>query len=98
MKRTSYFAKPEGFVTCHVGRRDMIRLPVAQGILKHPDGAELRRLLRERPQVAEKYTREALKHAAWPILRFFPRSWLLKFLKSTELSSSRRMALKYLLS
>ena len=98
MKRTTYFAKPEGFVTCRTGRHGSIRLPVVQGILKHPDGKELRSLLTESPHVAEKYTREALKCAAWPILKTFPRTWLLKLLKTTEVRSSRKKALKYLLS
>lgn len=98
MKQTSYFVKPEGFVICTVGRRERVRLPVVQGILKHPDVAELRRLLRQGHHIAEKYTREALKCAAWPVLREFPGSWLLKVLEVTDMSPSRRKALRYLLS
>jgi len=98
MKRTTYFAKPEGFVTCPAGRHGAVRLPVVQGILKHPDGRELSVMLLESHAVAEKYTREALKCAAWPILRTFPRSWLLKLLKTTKVRPSRRKALRYLLS
>ena len=77
---------------------DGVRLPVVLGILKHPDVSELRRLLRGSSDVAEKYTREALKHAAWPILRSFPRNWLLKHLGSADVRASRRRALRYLLS
>ena len=98
MTRTLYFAEPEGFVTCRVGPRERIRLPVVQGILKHPNAAELRSLLCEVPGVAEKYTQEALKCAVWPILQEFPGSWLLKVLKATEMKPSRRKALRYLLS
>ena len=98
MKRTFCFAKHEGFVMSPVGPRERIRLPVVQGILKHPDVAELRSLLRKGPHVAEKYTREALRHAAWPILKEFPKSWLLKVLEVTDMRPSRRKALKYLLS
>jgi hypothetical protein len=71
---------------------------VVQGILKHPDSAQLRQLLRGSADAAEKYTREALRCAAWPILRAFPRNWLLKLLKTTEVRPSRRRALRYLLS
>ena len=98
VKNTSYFVKPDGFVKCMVGPHERVRLPVVQGILKHPDAAELRSLLCEVPGVAEKYTREALKCAAWPILREFPGSWLLKVLEVTDMKPSRRKALRYLLS
>jgi hypothetical protein len=95
---TTYFAKPQGFVTCPVKGHDGVRLPVVQGILKHPDAEDLRRLLRGSADAAEKYTREALRHAAWPILRAFPRNWLLKHLKTADVRASRRRALRYLLS
>jgi len=71
---------------------------VVQGILKHPDSAQLRQLLRGSADAAEKYTREALRCAAWPILRAFPGKWLLKHLDAAKVRPSRRKALRYLLS
>jgi len=67
------------------------------GHSQHPAAEELPALLR-RPEVARKYTREALRIASWHILSKFPRRWLLAMLPKTPLRSGRARALKFLLA
>jgi hypothetical protein len=73
-----------------------VELPVFAGILKHPRMDELPRLLMN-ADVAEKYTREALRVAPWPILREFPADWLRARLDSSKLRPERQRALAFLL-
>jgi hypothetical protein len=80
VKRTYRFASGLGCVRCEISSGREIQLPVFLGILKHPRAEALPELLRS-PAVARKYTMEALRTAAWPILRPFPRSWLIECLK-----------------
>jgi hypothetical protein len=55
---------------------EIFTLPVVVGILKHPS-AEMLPLLLSKPDAAIKYSVAALQKASWPILRLFPRQWLL---------------------
>jgi hypothetical protein len=52
-------------------------------------------LLDER--VARKYTRLAIEKMAWPVLRQFPRDWLIANLKSASVKPGRMRALNFLL-
>jgi len=45
-----------------------------------------------------KYSVTALQKAAWPVLRQFPRDWLLLCLPFAHLRPSKERALRYLLS
>lgn len=96
MKRTYRFAASIGTATCRLPDGRRIRLPVVPGVLKHPPPGSLARLLAT-PDAARKYTREALAHAAWPILRRFPADWLKECLADAPLPARRRAALLFLL-
>ncbi len=96
MKRTYRFAKPFGSVDCLLPNDKYVRLPLFMGILKHPSAADLPLLLGD-ARSAKKYTTEALRVAAWQILREFPRDWLRECLPAASLSESRRRALEFLL-
>jgi len=65
-----------GSVQCQIAQEDWVTLPVFAGILKHPHSSDLPSLL-QKPEVARKYTKLALEKAAWPILREFPKEWLI---------------------
>lgn len=96
MKATYRFVQHQEVVTCQLVSGERVQLPVIPGILKHPRPDQLRSLL-AKPDVAEKYTMEALRKAAWPILRQFPRAWLRQCLNRAELRPPRREALAFLL-
>lgn len=95
MKRTFRFAAKVATVPA-VLDGETIELPVFPGILKHPRLEELPGLLCE-PATARKYTVEALRVAAWPLLEQFPRAWLLHYLPDAPMRPQRRKALLFLL-
>jgi hypothetical protein len=97
MKVTYPFVVHHEVVTCRLASGKCIQLPVIPGILKHPHPDQLRTLL-AKPGVAEKYTKEALRKAAWPILRQFPREWLRQCLDQVALKPSRHEAIAFLLA
>ncbi|MBI4821503.1 MAG: hypothetical protein HY791_34905 [Deltaproteobacteria bacterium] len=97
MKRTYQFAQPSGHVACALESGESIVLPIFAGILRHATEEELRELL-TRPVVARKYTRAALVDAAWPVLREFPRTWLLECLAGLDVPLGRRRALEFMLN
>ena len=97
MMRTYAFAKSTGTARCVFADGRSVDLPVFAGILKHPEAGELPRLLSQ-PEVAAKYTREALRIAPWQMLREFPADWLKQHLGSATLRPGRRRALEFLLS
>lgn len=96
MKRTYEFAQQMGTAICPLDGDRFVEIPVFPGILKHPRPSELCSLLTSQ-DVARKYTSEALRMAAWPILRAFPKWWLVQCLESATLSESRRRALLFML-
>ncbi len=96
MKMGSQFARPRGTAVFRGSDGNPIELPVVQGILKHLDEHELARLLQDR-DVALKYTLEALRIAPWPVLRHFPRSWLLECLPRAGLPEGRARAVEFML-
>jgi hypothetical protein len=73
-----------------------VEVPVFPGILKHPLVSELAVLL-VRPEVALKYTREALRIAPWPILKEFPGDWLRENLSEANIRPGRLKALTFML-
>jgi hypothetical protein len=97
MKRTYRFARPVGTVRCAVSGGKALTIPVFPGVLKHPSASELPRLLKK-PAVLRKYTIQALRTAAWPILREFPKAWLLTCLPDAGLREGRERAIRFLLS
>ena len=97
MKRTYQFVKPTQSVECQLPSGETVTIPVVPGILKHPSPEQLPEIL-ARPAAMQKYTVEALRKAAWPILEHFPRSWLLECLERAPMKQSRRRALEFLLS
>jgi hypothetical protein len=96
VKRTYQFARSMGTIRCPLPDGGSVELPVFAGILKHPGMKELPGLLMN-SDVAEKYTREALRVAPWPILREFPADWLRAHIGSSRLRSERQKALVFLL-
>jgi hypothetical protein len=97
MKRTYRFVRSTRMVSCRLPSGEQVEIPVIPGILKHPPPEVLPEIL-ARPAAMEKYTEEALRKAAWPILAEFPRSWLRECLTRTRMKPSRRRALDFLLS
>jgi len=97
MKQTCTFAQSLGSVTCKMPSGQEVILPIIPGILKHPAPEMLPSLL-TRPGVAHKYTLEALRKAAWPVLCLFPKEWLRQCLPEANMSPSRADALAFLLS
>jgi hypothetical protein len=95
VKRTFPFAAPLGTVSASLAGVG-VEIPVFPGILKHPHPEELFWLL-VRPTVLRKYTLEALRVAAWPLLRQFPPAWLLYHLPHASMRPERRRALLHLL-
>jgi hypothetical protein len=83
-------------VRCQVSADRAIDVPVFAGILKHPTVEALRRLLKN-PDVVRTYTLAALRKAAWPILRRFPRDWLRECMPEADVRPTRRKALEFLL-
>jgi hypothetical protein len=96
VKRTFAFAAPVGTVSASLAGA-LVEIPVFPGILKHPRPEDLPRLL-ERPAVLRKYTLEALRVAAWPLLKQFPPRWLLHYLPDATVRPQRRRALLHLLT
>lgn len=96
MKRTCRFARSRGNVSCTFPSGRRVTLPVIPGILKHPLPEMLPDLL-QRPNVAWKYTLEAIRRAAWPVLRQFPRDVLRSCIEAAAVRPGRRAALLFLL-
>lgn len=96
MKRTFSFATSMGSVSTRLPDGRTVTLPVVHGIMKHPTPTALPTLL-VNPDAARKYTVEALRHAAWPVLRLFPPEWLRECLDDARLQGPRRKAVLFLL-
>ena len=96
MKRTIRFIKPFAFIDWKAPSGDTFKIPLFQGILKHPLNEELEDILNNYNSI-HKYTSTALQKASWPILREFPVSWLKICLKNISLKPARRRALEFLL-
>ena len=97
MKQTCVFVGSMGMVTCTMASGQTVALPIVPGILKHPSAEMLPDLLRD-PDVAYRYTLEALRKASWPVLRLFPKDWLRRCLPEAGLNPRRAGALIFLLS
>ncbi len=97
MKRTHRYVQPSGSVAVSLPDGQSLEIPVVQGIFKHASADALFDLLKD-PEVAAKYTREALRIAPWQVLRHFPREWLKTCLSQAHLPEGRTRALEYLLS
>lgn len=95
MKRTYKFVTAREIVQCDIDGAS-ISLPLFVGVLKHPTERQLRELL-IRPEVARKYTHEALRKLPWPALREFPHDWLRACLPQSNLSDARRRAVEFML-
>jgi hypothetical protein len=96
MKRTYTFVTAREIVRCNIDG-ESIALPVFVGVLKHPTERQLCELL-IRPEVARKYTYEALRKLPWPALRQFPHNWLRSCLPASGLQESRRRAVEFMLA
>ena len=96
MKRTYRFARSVGTVSCLFPSGERVDLPVIPGILKHPLPEMLPDLL-QRPNVAYKYTLEAIRQASWPVLKQFPRDVLRSCVDAAGIRPGRRAALLFLL-
>jgi hypothetical protein len=96
MKRTYTFVTARHVVACEVDGVS-ISLPVFVGVLKHPTESQLCELL-TRPEVARKYTYEALRRLPWPALRQFPHDWLRACLNESRLPEPRRRAVEFMLA
>jgi hypothetical protein len=97
MKRTCQFATSRGVVSVSLARGGNVEIPVFAGILKHPRPDDLPSLLQDE-RVARKYTRLAIEKMAWPVLRQFPREWILENLKDAALKNGRQRAVLFLLA
>ena len=97
MKLSYNFTTSMGHVECCLPDGQKLVLPVIAGILKHPSAKTLPTLLSS-PDSARKYSVAALQKAAWPVLRQFPRDWLLQCIPIAHLRPGRERALRYLLS
>lgn len=96
MKRTYTFVTAREFVRCDINGVS-ISLPVFVGVLKHLTERQLCELL-VHPEVARKYTCEALRTLPWSALRQFPHDWLRAYLPTSSLPEPRRRAVEYMLS
>jgi len=96
MKQTYTYVRSMGSITCRMPSGLDVTLPIVPGILKHPTPEMLPHLLVE-PEVAYKYTLEALRKASWPVLRLFPKAWLHHCMAEAGLSHGRAAALDFLL-
>ncbi len=97
MKRTYSFVKKVGTLKYELSTGQEIDIPLFPGILKHLSVRDLPRSLNT-PAALLKYTREALKSAPWPVLKEFPRSWLISCMDKAEIREGRKRALMFLLS
>jgi hypothetical protein len=91
------FATCLGRIQCKLLDGRVIELPIYLGLLKHPRAGELSILLTN-PDVARKYTVEALRRAPWNLLREFPEMWLRECIVTSGVRASRQKALEFLLS
>lgn len=96
MKRTHRYARPAGFANVVIEDGQTVELPMFLGLIRHPTLEELAELL-ARPPIARRYTRQALRVAAWPVLRTFPRAWLVACLEGLDLPPARCRALRFML-
>jgi hypothetical protein len=96
MKRTMTFARSLGTIRFEAAPGQVFEIPLFPGIFKHAAPGELAELLSDAATV-RKYTREALRTAAWPILKEFPRDWLRTCLQHVDMRPGRRRALEFLL-
>jgi hypothetical protein len=96
MKRTYTFVKKVGSLRYELSTGQEIDIPLFPGILKHLSVGDLTKSLNTPPALL-KYTREALKSAPWPVLKEFPRSWLISCMDRAEIREGRRRALEFLL-
>jgi len=96
VNQTYSYVRSIGTITCKMPSGLDVTLPIVPGILKHPTPEMLPSLL-VKPEVAWKYTTEALRKASWPVLRLFPKAWLLHCLPEARLSEGRTAALNFLL-
>lgn len=96
MKRTYTFVTARDVVHCDIDGVS-IPLPVFVGVLKHPTERQLCELL-TRPEVARKYTYEALRRLPWSALRQFSHDWLRACLPASSLPEPRRRAVEFMLS
>jgi hypothetical protein len=95
MKRSYTFVTAREVVCCEI-EGVSISLPVFVGVLKHPTERQLCELL-TRPEVARKYTCEALRKLPWSALRQFPLDWLRACLVVSRLPEPRRRAVEFML-
>ena len=95
MKRSYRFVTAREVVCCEIDGVP-ISLPVFVGVLKHPTERQLCELL-TRPEVARKYTCEALRKLPWSALRQFPLDWLRACLVVSKLPEPRRRAVEFML-
>jgi hypothetical protein len=96
MKRSYPFVTAREYVCVDIDGVS-VSLPVFVGVLKHPTERQLRELLM-RPEVARKYTCEALRKLPWSALRQFPLDWLRACLATSVLPEPRRRAVDFMLS
>jgi hypothetical protein len=96
MKRSYVFVTAREVVCCDIDGVS-IHLPVFVGVLKHPTERQLCELLAQ-PEVARKYTREALRKLPWNALRQFPHDWLRACLATSQLPEPRRRAVEFMLA
>ena len=96
MKRTYSFVKKVGTLRYELSTGQEIDIPLFPGILKHLSVRDLPKVTNSRAALL-KYTREALKSAPWPVLKEFPRNWLISCLDKAEIREGRRRALEFLL-
>ena len=96
MKRSYTFVTAREVVCCEI-EGVSISLPVFVGVLKHPTERQLCDLL-TRPEVARKYTCEALRKLPWSALRQFPHDWLRACLVVSRLPELRWRAVEFMLA
>ncbi|QTA84771.1 hypothetical protein [Desulfonema magnum] len=97
MRKSYRFPEVTEFAECELSDGDKIRVPVVTGIFKHATADMLRELLKK-PAVAKKYTVESLRVAPWPVMRKFPRSWLMRHLEEADLRPTRKAAILFMLN
>ena len=96
MKRSLRLVQGAPTVDVELAAGTLLSIPVVTGIPKHLTQDRLPVLL-QKPEVLRKYTCEALRVAAWPVLRLFPRDWLLDNLPHARVRPSRAAAIRLLL-
>ncbi|MDM8522818.1 hypothetical protein QUF80_05540 [Desulfococcaceae bacterium HSG8] len=97
MRKPYRFVEVTEFAECELSDGSKVRLPVVMGIFKHATADMLRELLKK-PAVAKKYTIESLRVAPWPVMREFPRSWLMLHLEEADLRPTRKAAILFMLN